>query len=368
MGLPKFKTVITDYLDNEITGKKDHLAHFPYYSANNHWETIESSGRDDWVGGFWPGILWLAAAENRRWEHLAERATRHVIPALNNNFNIGFRNNYSWAAGFAGTGNKEMKKMGLKATDRLYNCFHESTGLIGHRPNNKTLISGSDMLMNLPLLYWAISQKPKTDRYRQAVKTTLNKSAQILVRDDNSLHHLIKFNLETEEIVDKISPQGKSRGCWSRGLAWATTGFVLGGIVFDENEYFKIAEKLFTYHDQNTADIIPAFDYAVNANEYPDLTDTSAAAILASGLLLQAQHNRNSYLQRRGEEIVHTLFTKYRRDNDKQGLIGGGCYHQPSGEGINAATIWGDYFALEALYLAKKETLPPQLDWLNQAA
>ncbi len=368
MGLPAFNKKIAGYLNRELTEKRFKLPHFPYFSSNNHWETIESSGWDDWVGGFWPGILWLASAEDSRWRHLAEKTTYQVIPALKNNFNIGFRNQYSWATGFAGTNNTKMKKEALASADRLVQCFEQQTELIGHRHGKEILVTAADVLMNLPLLYWASTQKPVESRYREAVTKTVDNLSDLLVRQDGSLHHIIKFDLKTGEIVEKTSPQGKENGCWSRGLAWASYGFILGGIVLNREKYFETSKKLLDYHESNTPDTVPPFDYSINLEENPDLTDTSAAAILACGLLLWSKHTRDNQLQKKGGKIVEKLFTKYRQPENKPGLIGGGCFHQPKGAGINAATIWGDYYALEALYLAQKDTLPPQLNWLNKAA
>ncbi len=368
MGLPDFSETISNYLGRELTEDRSMLANFPYFGRNGRWETIASSGWDDWVGGFWPGILWLASAGEERWLHLAEKNTSQVIPALKNNFNIGFRNHYSWAAGYARTEEKIMKKRALADARRLVRCFEDRTGLIGHRPNKKTLISAADVLMNLPLLYWAITQEKKNETFQQAVKTTLDNLAELLVCEDGSLHHLIKFDLETGRVVEKTSPQGKKNGCWSRGLAWAAYGYILGGIAFGEEKYLHLSRKLLSYHQANTSNTIPAFDYSIDLEKNPQLSDTSAAAILACSYLLIGKYNQESNRIKKGKKILEELFTEYRQPEDKPGLIGGGCFHGPKEAGINTATIWGDYYTLEALYLAEKDILPPQLNWLNKAA
>lgn len=189
---------------------------------------------------------------------------------------------------------------------------------------------------------------------------------------------------------------------WTRGLAWAMTGFAeeleylktlenseladFGDLKAIEAIYLKAAKATCDFYIKNTpTDGIPYWDTGApklhllgdylhqSADPYNpyEPVDSSAAAIAAQGLLrlgLYLQDNDDDaskkYLQA-GLTVVNTLFdTPYlSTDEHHHGLILHTIYHQPNGwdyvpENHTVAhgesCMWGDYHARElALYIQR---------------
>ena len=189
---------------------------------------------------------------------------------------------------------------------------------------------------------------------------------------------------------------------WTRGLAWAITGFaeqleyletlqesqIDGAMSYEQirNAYLKALKATCDFYIENTpADGIPYWDTGApnlhrlgnylkkQANPYNDYepVDSSAAAIAAQGLLRFGQFLKKidnplhkKYWQA-GLTVVNTLLDEpYLSTNpEHQGLILHSIYHQPNGwdyvpEGSKIAngesSMWGDYHAREvALYLQR---------------
>jgi rhamnogalacturonyl hydrolase YesR len=189
---------------------------------------------------------------------------------------------------------------------------------------------------------------------------------------------------------------------WTRGLAWAITGFAeeleylktlenssladFGGFKAVEAIYLKAAKATCDFYIENTAtDGIPYWDTGAPklhllgdylnqpADPYNphEPVDSSAAAIAAQGLLRLGFYLQDSdsaasqkYLQA-GLTVLNTLFdTPYLSTDERHhGLILHAIYHQPNGwdyvpENHTVAhgesCMWGDYHARElALYVQR---------------
>ncbi|TDE18659.1 glycoside hydrolase family 88 protein [Dyadobacter psychrotolerans] len=186
---------------------------------------------------------------------------------------------------------------------------------------------------------------------------------------------------------------------WTRGLAWAMTGFAeqleslssfsdeelasLGGRAEIEKIYLKAAKATCDFYIDNTAaDGIPYWDTGAPQlyklgdytsrvsdpyNEFEPI-DSSATAIGAQGLLrlgkyLNDKNEDGSRYWQAGLTAVDSLFAEpyLSTDPTHQGLILHSIYHQPNGwDNIPAgqkiacgeSSMWGDYHAREvALYL-----------------
>ncbi|GEM_PF-5599926 len=365
---PDFEKTLIRYLQNETRNLPESVEQFPYYTSNGHWETLASAGADDWVSGFYPAIFWLGSLVNHEYSQTAKNLTRLVTKKHQGNFNTGFRYQYSHLINYELTGDSNSYKKCLKAARRLMDCHHRQSGLICHFRKNRPLLTATDLYMNLPLLYWAADNDPLplSVSYRQCIKNNLNRASAVFLREDGSVRHVLYIKPATGEIIAEKSPQGIEKGCWSRGLAWLYRGLIAGSIYFNESDYRETARGLVSYHCQNSEKTIPAYDYAVGQNPAEEKLDTTAAAILAGGLLIDGIVFEAKDSFELGQQTVLDLFGFYRRSEDAAGLISGGCYHYPKNKGINAATIWGDYYALEALYILTTGELPPYCSWLTK--
>ncbi len=361
-----FDRTVNDYLDREVKDLPAKIIHFPYFTSDGHWETLQSSGADDWIAGFLPGIYWLGSLSgNPEHEKTAHKLTRQITPVHTNNFNVGFRFQYSHLVNFELTGEPVSYLITLRAARRLLNCFHRQSGVFCHKRHKRSYITATDMYMNLPLLYWASLHDPLGLPYLQCIRSSLEQAKTLFFRPDGSVQHLVKIDPKTGEAIAPASPQGLENGCWSRGLAWLYRGLIEASIFFAEKKYRRQARQLLAYHEKNSRGLIPGFDYLVSPRERPYSVDTSAATIIAGGLLVDWLNNQNKKSGRLGKKIVEKLFTTYRRASSEAGLLAGSCYHMPRQQGINSATVWGDYYGLEALYMSEKKQFPPYFSWFT---
>ena len=212
--------------------------------------------------------------------------------------------------------------------------------------------------------------------------------------------HEAIFNTNDGQFRCPNSQQGFSGfTTWTRGLAWAITGFAeeleflvlisdeeiepFGGREKIESIFLKAAHATSSFYINNTpTDGIPYWDtgapglskmptdYLENkSNPYNDYepVDSSAAAIAAQGLIRLGQllgEEGNQYTKA-GITIAKSLFSEpyLSTDPNHHGLILHSIYHRPNGwdyvpDGSKTpngeSSMWGDYHARElALYIGK---------------
>jgi hypothetical protein len=348
-------------------GDRESIGQFPYYTAGGNWETLSSTDWDDWVAGFWPGLWWMGTGVDNRYETRARALTSEVELTLTDNFNVGFRQQYSWVAEYEATGTSRSETRARKAVDHLLDCYHPPTELIVHRGNGTVTVSATDAMMNLPLLMWGYRRNHRPVRCRWVIERTIDRARDLFIRERGGVHHLIEFDRRTGRPLSIQSPQGYPNGCWSRGLSWMVAGLTLGGLCLNRSDWLRDAKGLIAYHWNESDGPIPPYDYDARASESPVPTDTSAGAILASAMLLIGMGNSEASFTRPGETIVDELLNDFLRETGSDGLIGGGSFHVPARAGVNEATVWGDFYTIESLYLKEKQTLPPHLNWLSAA-
>ncbi|MFB6345051.1 MAG: hypothetical protein ABEK50_04665 [bacterium] len=340
---------------------------FPFITDGDEWKTISSSDRPDWASGFWTGTHWIASDSGLIDEEKALELTREIDLEFERNYNTGFRFQYSWVPAFETTGKSRYKLKALQGAERLSRCYFPDLSIVGNMTDDQTIVAANNALMNLPLLLWADNQTPDSTEYRRYLDEFLTKATELFVKPSGAVRHRIHYDRETQSIQAVDTDHGLAGGCWSRGLAWTVYGLVLGGIYLDDDHYLTTAKVAMDYHIENSYNLIPAFDYSISTLKKPELTDTSAAAILACAMLTLGKYEKNEQAEELGQQITKTLFEKYRRGPDRDGLIDGGCFHYPEEEGINEATVWGDFYALEARYLMENGELPSYLSWIKRS-
>jgi unsaturated chondroitin disaccharide hydrolase len=358
-------SLLSNYLPEQTSPINQSTRNFPTYTHGSQWKSLGSTGWDDWIAGFWSGIHWIAEDLGVVETADAIDLTKKITPAYQRNFNIGFRYQYSWIPAYEATGTSEYKRKAINAAQRMSQCFFPKLDLFCHSYRQNKLIASNHALMNIPLLLWASKHSPNRTKYLKLMKRFLEKSLKLFVKSDGSTRNRIIFDPQNYSIKTVNTLHGVTGGCWSRGLAWTVNGLVMGGIFFENDRFLDTARKMVRYHKDNSFSAIPPFDYALSTLKRPDLTDTSAASILASSMLLLGTINDDREAYDYGETILDRLFRSHWRDDTDDGLIGGGCFAYPKEEGVNEATVWGDFYTLEALYLKENKSLPPYLSWLT---
>ncbi|HHT9138675.1 MAG TPA: glycoside hydrolase family 88 protein [Candidatus Wunengus sp. YC60] len=230
--------------------------------------------------------------------------------------------------------------------------FHESSNFIYNDAvvnENKVGRTIVDVMMNLPLLWWAYEETDDEKYYKVAYKHS-DQTIKEFVRNDDSTIQAIDFDLKSGKIISKFSLQGYSDdSCWARGQAWAIYGFTLAYETSGDKRFLETAENLADYFIQNLPDdYVPYWDF--HDPKIPDtIKDTSAAAITSSALLTLSQLSNKEKFKEIALKMLNSLSSNYLAEKSNS-ILKQGCYHKK-----NKDLIWGDYYFIEALVKAGNE-------------
>jgi len=340
---------------------------FPHYTEGSSWcllpvdqlsRWIEGDVYEhgNWTAGFSVGVTWLKSlgtgarlvddATQRRLKLLAARAndsTTHDLGFLfYPSFVLGTQLGLV-AAGDATPAFRAAKMMGQRFNDR--GGFVQAFGAIGdHRSAGTSTI---DTMLNLPLLWWATARGSDLALYDVA-RRHARTSARLFFRPDGSTYHLNRFDAVSGALHARGTFQGAdAESCWSRGQAWAISGFAWAYAATGESELLDVAETAANYFcSRLPEDGIAPWDFSDGS---PDPTlDASASAIAALGTLILAQihpdpASRSRY-SRTGEDLTFKLSPYLNRNADRDGILLHSCYSKPHRLGMDGATAWGDFF------------------------
>jgi unsaturated chondroitin disaccharide hydrolase len=352
MELDKVLGVVVKKVERNTLRLKD----FPHIAEREKWVTTEDGY---WTGGFWIGVLWSAykISGNEKYKGEAYKWAKKLENRRNDRtFDLGFLFYPSFVLGYETIKNEYLIKTALEAADTLATFFHTKTGFVY---NNFTMNSKKvgrtiiDVMMNLPLLWWAY-EETNDHKYLDVAYSHCKRTIDELIREDYSTAHVLDFNLETGKIIRKITIQGYNEdSCWSRGQAWAIYGFTSAYKYTEDEIFLKTAKKLAEYFMKNLPeDYVPYWDFDDPEKE---AKDSSAAAIAASALLNLSELSRKEEFREVAISILSSLCDNYLSDEEEDGILKHGCFHKPAGIGVDESLIWGDYYFIEALLKVRGE-------------
>lgn len=328
----------------------------------------------DWVSGFWSGQLWLA------YKVTGETTLKNSASMRRNYFknliahpdwldhDLGFQFSLSSVAEYKLTGDEECKTLALQAADALLSRFrrvgkyivawNETHELGLEKTQGRTII---DSLQNLALLFWA-SDVTSNPVYREAAIQHADTLEKHIIREDYSTYHCFLFDPATQQPLRGETFQGYAdESCWARGQSWAIHGFAQ---IFEHTgdiKYLETAKNLADYAiDHLPEDGIPLWDFNLPKNQ-PQYRDSSAAAIIAAGLLLIATYCEDGAEQARyreaGKDILAALIKQcdLSSDPEAEGLLSEGASFVNAGLCDNMLP-YGDYYFVEALMRANGYT------------
>ena len=343
------RDIILSYAVKKVD-KSIKLKDFPHITENGKWVTTEDGY---WTGGFWVGLLWHAykVSGDEKYKSKAYKWAKKLESRKNDRtFDLGFLFYPSFVLGYEITKDSSLRNIALEAANILSTLFHEKAGFVYHeiklndRRAGRTII---DVMMNLPLLWWAY-EETNDDKYYNVAYTHSKRTIEEFIREDYSTVHVIDFDLETGEIIRKITAQGYSDdSCWSRGQAWAIYGFTLAYKYTKDELFLKTAVNIAEYFIANLPeDYVPYWDF-----EDPEkkVRDSSAGAIASSALLDLSALSGKEKFREVAINILNSLCDNYLSGEEKDGILAHGCFHKPENMGVDESLIWGDYYFIEAI-------------------
>jgi unsaturated chondroitin disaccharide hydrolase len=314
----------------------------------------------NWTSSFFTGMALLAWRETED-EYFLKQALRlapHYREKVFTRFmdthhDLGFLYSLYSVALYKLTGDKEHRKVGLRAAELLaarFNCdgnfirawgrMDEIESPIGNgrvRTDNFAII---DCLMNLPLLYWA-SDETGAKMLTEIAMRHADMCLKCFVRPDYSTNNIYRFDPKTWQ------PMGDANNTyWARGATWAIYGFALSYGHTRNEKYLeasvRLARKFIAYLDEEW---VPWNDFHEAA--HPDrVRDASAGAIAVCGFQELARHGAADVEIFKAKQA---LLERLCRD-DYLDFDGNCCGVQKRGQGgKNGYTSWGDYYLMEAI-------------------
>jgi len=345
-----------DYAVDKLRAVAPTVTAFPVGTKFEKW-TYSQNG--DWVGGFWPGTLWMAWLHSkdddfRTWA-LASAAKLAPRQYDTGTHDLGFLFYPSWVTAWRLTGDETWRAGAVQAADSLtrrYNPrgrFIRAWGALTD-PNNAGRVI-IDTMMNLDLLAFA-SRETGDSRYLEIATEHARTAQRVFPRPDGSIPHVYDFDPDTGAPLGPNTVQGYSpTSCWSRGQAWGVYGFTTMYRRTGNREFLTTARRLADFAiGALGADHVPVWDYRAPQQPY-DIKDASAGAILACGLLdLSAATGRGSYRDvalRLLTALAETCLT--RNSARAQAVVARCTRNRPAEDGIEISLPYADYYLLEGI-------------------
>ncbi|OIK07598.1 glucuronyl hydrolase [Streptomyces monashensis] len=317
------------------------------------------SQNGDWVGGFWPGTLWMAYLRSHgdMFRTLALDWARRLAPRRydTTTHDVGFLFYPSWVTAWRLTGDETWSAGAVQAADSLiqrYNPrgrFIRARGALDTRQNAGRVIM--DTLMNLDLLAFA-SRRTGDEKYLNVAVEHARTAQRYFPRPDGSTPHAFGFDPDTGAPIGPDTVQGYSpSSCWSRGQAWGIYGWTTRYRRTGHLPFLSTARRLADYATRAlTADHVPVWDYLAPQQPH-DVKDASAGAVMACGLLdLSAATGRpedRDVALRILTALCETCLTT--RSTRAQAVVARCTRNRPAEDGIEISLPYADYHLLEGI-------------------
>lgn len=336
---------------------------FPHY-ADADTGIWTRSPQGDWTGGFWCGMLWLAAARTgkERYRRSAiEWAARLAPRAASQSVFKGFLFWYGAELGNVLFGDRDAHGLAMSGAKGLATMFNPGARLIGLGSEAEEASSVGPSEANIdalpgtiPLLFTAA--KGLAESYDAIARQHLAQHIELCVRSDGSVCQSATFAPDTGELVRRYTHKGSSDdSTWARAQAWAMLGLAQG-LARGAHEHAATAARVAHWWIAHApADRVAYWDFDDPAIPAAP-RDTSATAIAAASMLKLSRllpEQRERYFACATETVarlVEGYLTPVREDDARpRGVLTQGCFNKRTGTALAHELIWGDYFLLESL-------------------
>ncbi|GAA4529581.1 glycoside hydrolase family 88 protein [Amycolatopsis samaneae] len=345
-----------DYAVAKLRAVAPGVTAFPVGTRFEKW-TYSNNG--DWVGGFWPGTLWLAwlYSGEEQFRALALASAEKLAPRQHDTgtHDLGFLFYPSWVTAWRLTGDEHWRAGAVRAADSLiqrYNPrgrFIRAWGALNDPKNAGRIIM--DTMMNLDLLAFATEQTGDP-KYLDIATAHARTAESVFPRPDGSTPHVFDFDPATGAPIGPGTVQGYSpASCWSRGQAWGIYGFTTMYRRTGNPDFLATARKLADFALKAlTTDHVPVWDYL--APQQPDdVKDASAGAIMACGLLDLAVAARRPHYREAASRLLTALSRTCltTRSARAEAIVARCTRNRPGEDGVEISLPYADYYLLEGI-------------------
>ena len=335
--------------------------------TTNNFGKLLTCKSDNWVSGFFPGVLWYlyenqASDELKKW---AQNYTQRVAKEqyTTNNHDVGFMVFCSFGNQYRILNDTSSLPVIFNASKSLSTRYNPNVGLIRSWDFGKwkypVII---DNMMNLEMLMWA-SQKYNNAEFAQIAISHAKKTAKNHFRADNSCFHVVSYNPENGEVDTKTTHQGYSNeSSWARGQGWALYGYTMMYRFTKDSTFLNKACAVASFilqHPRLPEDKIPYWDFDAPNIPYT-YRDASAGALICSALIelsgyVDKRKSRN-YLAVAEKQIRALSSPIYRNAAGNNGnfILKHSVGSLPHNSEVDVPLTYADYYYVEALMRYKK--------------
>ncbi|MFG2791920.1 glycoside hydrolase family 88 protein [Streptomyces sp. NPDC048419] len=345
-----------DYAVEKVRSVAPGVTGFPVGTKFEKW-TYSQNG--DWVGGFWPGTLWMAylRSKDEAFRTWALASAQKLAPRQNDTstHDLGFLFYPSWVTAWRLTGDEAWRTGAVRAADSLiqrYNPrghFIRAWGALTDQTNAGRVIM--DTIMNLDLLAFA-SRQTGDATYLDIAVEHARTAQQVFPRADGSTPHVYDFDPGSGAPIGPDTVQGYSpTSCWSRGQAWGVYGFTTMYRRTGNKEFLVTAGRLADFAvGALSPDHVPVWDYRAPQQPY-DVKDASAGAVMACGLLdLAAATGRQAYRDVALRMLTALSTTCLTKNSARADAVVARCTrNRPAEDGIEVSLPYADYYLMEGI-------------------
>lgn len=323
--------------------------------------------KEEWCGGFWPGILWYdyEYTHDPKLKEEAEKFTASLkflseIPAYDHD--LGFLVFCSYGNGYRLTKNPEYKQVIINTADSLSALFNPRVGTMLSWPRNVEMFGGHNTIMdnmiNLEMLFWAAKNGGNPYLFDIAVAHA-DKTMKYHFRPDYTSYHVAVYDTLTGDFMKGVTHQGYSDdSMWARGQAWAVYGYTVVYRETKDPRYLDFVQKVTdVYLKKLPEDYVPYWDF--NDPSIPNAPrDASAACVVASALLELSGYlpteKGTEYKNAAIKMLAGLSSDQYQCGKSKPAFLLHSTGHWPAGSEIDASIIYADYYYIEALLRLKR--------------
>ena len=277
---------------------------------------------------------------------------------------LGFIFRYSYAYLAEILNSEKYEELALKAANKLLEMQNKQNGLIPLGSQCKILGTGikgedlagvDDAIIPNILLFWAYD-KTLEKKYLESALQNLDQSIKLFMREDGSTIHMIRFNPENGNVIQKWNNLGyDSNTTWSRGQSFFLLALAYGFNATHQKRYSEAYDRSLSFYlsVNRDEDLTPYYDMTdPNIPNVPK--DTSSLAILAESYLLMIRNGYNNYniLQR----IFDSLVAHIEIDSGSSVILKDGCFDYPRNIEVYSELIFADYYCYDFLLELEKYT------------